>query len=162
MVVPGTLIGSGVAGPGCYERNDQVYASKRGTIEQQGNIYSIETQKKFEIGMNAVGRVLKITTKQATVQLISVEGELVDVQATLWHKDMIIQYEKYETRHLVRPMDIVKVKIISIIPLQCSIVDQDCGVVIAELDGERLVPISKSELKSIDGQVMKRKVAISK
>jgi exosome complex RNA-binding protein Csl4 len=159
MILPGTLLGRGEAGQGCYVRNEKVYASRRGELVQEGNVFSIHAPPKISVGMKAFGRILKITLKQATVQIISYEGIIADVQATLLHKDTIVQYEKHEMRHLVRPMDIVQVKIISTIPLLCSMVDEDCGVVVAESNNKRLVPVSWTEMKSFDGEIIKRKVA---
>jgi exosome complex RNA-binding protein Csl4 len=158
--LPGQYLGQDlIAGEGCYIRNGNVYASRMGDIQTAGNEISIPAKVNVQVGMKAIGKVLKITTKAVLVQLLAIGNQPIDLQAQILHKDTILQHEKHEIQNLFRPMDIVRVEITALIPLLCSTVGDDLGVLMAHHEGHLMTPISWTEMKTKDGETIPRKVA---
>lgn len=121
------------SGYGIYEKEGFFYSSLPGTLMQSStNVLSVQTStssnnpnKKLHtqiipvIGQEVIGRVIRITTKYAGVDILSVDGEMAlmePIKATIRTQDIVEVEEKdIPPVHLAfRPGDFVRARIIGV------------------------------------------------
>ena len=134
-VLPGQKvaeIGSNLhPGHGIYAKNGYMLASLPGTLMQSSsNVLSVQTSsvnphKKVqtqiipEIGQEIIGKIVKITTKYAGVDILSVDGEaplMEPIKGTIRTQDVVeVEEKEIPPIHLAfRPGDLVRARIIGV------------------------------------------------
>lgn len=168
------------AGFGVYEKNGYFIASLPGTlIQSPSNVISIQissnklhTQAMPVIGQDVIGKIVKITSKYAGVDILAVNGELPlmePIKATIRTQD-IVEVEEKEippVHFAFRPGDLVRARIIGIGDpsagfLLSTGVDAQLGVIYGKsaAAGAPLLPFSWNEMIcSKTGSKEKRKCA---
>lgn len=119
-------------GHGIYEKDGYLIASLPGTlIQSSGNVLSVQSSpssnphKKLHtqvipvIGQDIIGRIVKITSKYAGVDILSVDGELPlmePIKGTIRTQDIVeVEEKEIPPVHLAfRPGDLVRARMIGI------------------------------------------------
>lgn len=130
-VLPGQKVAdssSGLtAGFGIYERNGFLLAALPGTLAQSSsNVLSVQTSSSKlhtqaipVIGQNIIGRIVRITSKYAGIEILAVDGELPlmeSIKGTIRIQD-IVEVEEKEVPPMhsaFRPGDLVRARIIGV------------------------------------------------
>lgn len=120
------------SGHGIYEKDEYLVASLPGTLIQSSEnvlfvqppssnnpIKKLHTQVIPTIGQDIIGRIIKITSKYAGVDILSVDGELPlmePIKGTIRTQDIVeIEEKEIPPVHLAfRPGDLVRARIIGI------------------------------------------------
>lgn len=132
-VLPGQKVAemnSGLtAGFGIYEKNGYLLASLPGTLMQSpSNVLSVKsssgsstlhTQVVPVIGQTVIGKIVKITSKYAGVDILAVDGELPlmePIKGTIRTQDIVeVEEKEIPPVHLAfRPGDLVRARIIGV------------------------------------------------
>lgn len=134
-VLPGQKIAESssklLAGYGIYEKDGFLIASLPGSlIQSPNNVLSIQTSSSKNchklhtqvipvIGQTIIGRIVKITSKYAGVDILSVDGELPlmePIKGTIRIQDIVeVEEKEIPPIHLAfRPSDLVRARIIGV------------------------------------------------
>mmetsp|Transcript_14853 Transcript_14853/g.27920 ORF Transcript_14853/g.27920 Transcript_14853/m.27920 type:complete len:205 (-) Transcript_14853:82-696(-) len=177
-VAPGDKIGSRkplVAGKGCYERGQYVYSCALGKLKlsslQNGSVEAsicLEDGRQYAssqvltIGHKVLGRVIRITNNNATVEIVAAEeiGNLREHHSGIIRKEdvRVSATEEVQIYESFRPGDIVYAKVISLGDSRryfLSTAENDLGVTraVCSSSGEVMVPVSWKEMQCPKTQI---------
>ena len=177
-VAPGDKIGSRKvisAGKGCYERGQYVYACVVGELKisslQDGSVEAsicLEDGRQYassqvlSIGHKVLGRVIRITNNNATVEIVAAEeiGNLREHHSGIIRKEdvRVSATEEVQIYESFRPGDIVYAKVISLGDSRryfLSTAENDLGVIraVCSSSGEVMVPVSWKEMQCPKTQI---------
>ena len=131
-VLPGQKVADSssghTAGFGIYERNGYLIAALPGTLTQTpSNVLSVQTSSSSRlhtqtipvIGQNIIGRIVRITSKYAGIDILAVDGELPlmePIKGTIRTQDIVeVEEKEVPPVHLAfRPGDLVRARIIGV------------------------------------------------
>ncbi|KAI8914222.1 hypothetical protein EDD86DRAFT_234566, partial [Gorgonomyces haynaldii] len=154
LVVPGQRIGQAnnfKCGNGTIVIGDFIYATLLGQQVLENGTVSVKSRSQYKtpaVGAQVIGRVYKITTMEASVQILIVEGESTQFTGIIRKQDIAQQ-----TRDVVQSFrlgDVVVARVLHLLQgksCHLSTVDEDCGVILAtSIEGNSMVPISWEEM----------------
>eukprot|EP01096_Ripella_sp_DP13-Kostka_P002773 TRINITY_DN13829_c0_g1_i1.p1 TRINITY_DN13829_c0_g1~~TRINITY_DN13829_c0_g1_i1.p1 ORF type:complete len:189 (+),score=60.13 TRINITY_DN13829_c0_g1_i1:3-569(+) len=162
VVLPGKRLGRSSdlhAGPGTFERNGFIFASLSGFLKlttipgQEVSTVSVERDYDVSVvprvGSTVIGRVTRITTQQANVQILCCDEVVLsgsfsgiikseDIRAT--------DVDRAQVYQSFRPEDIVKARVVSMgdsRSYQLSTASNELGVIFAKsVAGATMIPVS--------------------
>ncbi|KAJ3277098.1 hypothetical protein HDV01_000150 [Terramyces sp. JEL0728] len=156
-VIPGQLLATSdklKSGEGTFEKDGFIYSSLLGTKDIQENTVSVSTHVQAVpfVGSVVIGKVSKITSKHAVVQIILVDNKKsLNYTGTILKKDIRkTNVDQLEIYKCYRPGDVVRCLVSSIGDgknFVLSTAGDKFGVVLAvSLSGYTMVPVSWDQM----------------
>lgn len=179
VYVPGQMLDKTVApagtsaGTGVWERDGVLRAAAAGRLEVEGGRAQIRkmggpsgASRLPNVGSIVVGRVSRINMRQATVNILLVEGEVVrdEFQGMIRTQD-VRSFDKDKVRILTsfHPGDIVRARVIALGDQSSYILStasDELGVILGYTQtGVKMHPISWNTMRSLTGELEERKCA---